>query len=199
MSKDKADKADSGDAPKKKSPLMLIIIVAVLMLVVGGGGAFALVHFGVSGGKHDEKKEPDNPKLVKKGEIDPFAPKTEAKEGEGAKEVEGEGGSPYKTTYYNFHEDFTSNLKNSSALIQVSMACSTRRDGRVSMWLKKHELAVRSAMLAVLADTPEEDVHSIEGKEKMGHRLTDAINKVLIEEEGFGGVDHVYFKSFLVQ
>ena len=30
-------------------------------------------------------------------------------------------------------------------------------------------------------------------------RLAGAINKVLIQTEGFGGVDEVYFKSFLVQ
>ncbi|MFN3457950.1 MAG: flagellar basal body-associated FliL family protein, partial [Novosphingobium sp.] len=29
--------------------------------------------------------------------------------------------------------------------------------------------------------------------------LTAAINKVLSENEGFGGVDNVYFKSFIVQ
>ena len=29
--------------------------------------------------------------------------------------------------------------------------------------------------------------------------MTGAINKVLTDTEGFGGVDAVYFKSFLVQ
>ena len=67
------------------------------------------------------------------------------------------------------------------------------------MWLKKHELAIRSEMLKVLADTPEEDVSTMEGKEKLQKRLTGSINHVLTEEEGFGGVDAVYFKSFLVQ
>ena len=201
MSKEKAPAAEGAEKPKGKSPMMLIIIVAVLMLAIGGGGAFALVKMGVIGGAAAEKKKEDNsPKLVKKGEEDPFAPKKEGgKEGEATKDVDGEGGSPYKTTYYNFTEDFTSNLKDSSALIQVSMACSTHRDGRVMMWLKKHELAVRSAMLATLADTPEEDVQTIEGKDKLAKRLTAAINKVLTEEEGFGGIDNVYFKSFLVQ
>ena len=113
--------------------------------------------------------------------------------------VDGEGGSEYKTSYHNFSEDFTSNLKNSSALVQVSLACSTRYDGRVLMWLKKHELAIRSAILVVLADTPEEDAYTPEGKQRLAKRLADAINKVLTETEGFGGVDQVYFKGFLVQ
>ncbi len=67
------------------------------------------------------------------------------------------------------------------------------------MWLKKHELAIRSAVLVVLADTPEEDVFTPEGKERLQKRLTAAINQVLTDTEGFGGVDKVYFKSFLVQ
>jgi flagellar FliL protein len=198
------DKTDTGDKPAKgKSPIMLIAITAVLMLAIGGGGAFAMVKMGIiGGGKAEHIKEDNSPKLIKKGQEDPYAakPAEGGKEGEGAvKEVEGDGGSPYKTSYYTFSEDFTSNLKNSSALVQISVACSTHRDGRVLMWLKKHELAVRSEMLKVLADTPEEDVATLEGKEKLQKRLTDSINHVLTEEEGFGGIDAVYFKSFLVQ
>jgi flagellar FliL protein len=198
------DKTETGDKPAKgKSPIMLIAITAVLMLAIGGGGAFAMFKMGIIGGSKQEHVKVDNsPKLIKKGQEDPYAPKAAegGKEGEGgAKEVEGDGGSPYKTSYYTFSEDFTSNLKNSSALVQISVACSTHRDGRVMMWLKKHELAIRSEMLKVLADTPEEDVSTMEGKEKLQKRLTASINHVLTEEEGFGGVDAVYFKSFLVQ
>ena len=193
MSKEKAEKPAKSGGGKG---MMMIIIVAVLMLAVGGGGAFALVKMGVIGG--EKVKEDNSPKLLKKGAIDPFAPKTEAKEG-ATPDVDGDGGSPYKTSYFIFTDDFTSNLKGSTALIQVSLACSTHRDGRVLMWVKKHELAIRSGVLAVLADTPDEDINTIEGKERLQKRLTAAINKVLVTEEGFGGVDDVYFKSFLVQ
>jgi len=194
MTKEKSDKP----AKPKGKGMMMMLIMAVAMLGIGGGGAFALVKAGVIGG---EKKHEDNsPKLVRKGDEDPYAPKAEGgKEGGEAKDVEGEGGSPFKTSYYTFPDDFTSNLQNSASLIQVSLACSTHRDGRVLMWLKKHELAIRSAMLAVLADTPEEQVTTIPGKEILQRRLTAAINKVLVDAEGFGGVDKVYFKSFLVQ
>ena len=193
-SKDKTEKADK---PKGKG-MIVMAGMAVAMLGIGGGGAFALVKSGVIGG---EKKHEDNsPKLIHKGEEDPYAPKSEGKEGEGeVADVEGDGGSEYRTAYYSFSEDFTSNLKNSSALVQMSIAASTRRDGRVLLWLRKHELAIRSAMLAVLADTPEEDVYTVEGKDRLQKRLTAAINKVLTETEGFGGVDAVYFKTFLVQ
>ena len=198
--------ADKEEKPKKKKKggLMLKLLIPVVLIAVSGGGVYGLVVAGViGGGGHGEKvKEDNNPKLVRKGEEDPYAPKKEGGkegEGEGGGEVEGEGGSQYKTSYFTFTEEFTSNLKDSDALIQASLACSTRRDGRVLMWLKKHELAIRSAMLTVIADTPEEDIQTLAGKEKLQKRLTAAINQVLTKEEGFGGVDEVYFRSFLVQ
>ena len=40
---------------------------------------------------------------------------------------------------------------------------------------------------------------SPEGKERLQKRLTETINRVLTKTEGFGGVDAVHFKSFLVQ
>ena len=196
-----SDKKDK-DAKPKKGKGMLVKLVAGLVLVgAGGGGTFALVKSGMIGGGESHAKEDNKPKLIRKGEEDPYAPKGEGKEGEGegGAEVEGDGGSEFKTSYYNFAEDFTSNLKNSSSLVQISLACSTRRDGRVLLWLKKHELAIRSQILVVLADTPEEDAFTPDGKQRLQKRLTDAINKVLTDTEGFGGVDAVYFKSFLVQ
>ncbi|MFZ5744938.1 MAG: flagellar basal body-associated FliL family protein [Pseudomonadota bacterium] len=199
-----SDKTETPPAEQKKKGkgLLIKLIGAVVLIGAGGGGTFALVQAGMIGGIAGHaaaKKEVNEPKLVRKGEEDPYAPKTEAKEGEAPADVEGEGGSEYRTSYYNFTEDFTSNLKNSAALVQINLACSTRRDGRVLMWLKKHELAIRSEILVVLADTPEEDVYTPEGKQKLQQRMTGAINKVLTETEGFGGVDAVYFKSFLVQ
>lgn len=193
---------------KKRTKKGLIVksVIALLLVAGGGGGTYAFVYGGIgepeeSGKAKAKDKAKDEPKLVKKGEEDPYAPKAEGGEGgegEGA-EIDGEGGSAYRTSYYKFSDEFTSNLKHSSALMQISLACSTRRDGRVLMWLKKHELAIRSEILVVLADTPEEDAYTPTGKEQLQQRLAGAINKVLIQTEGFGGVDRVYFKSFLVQ
>lgn len=195
-----SDKPEAEAKPKKGKGMMMKVIVGIGLLGAGGGGAYGMMAAGVLGGGDHHKKEDNNPKLIRKGETDPYAPKAEGdKEGGGAPEVEGEGGSEYRTAYYSFADDFTSNLKNSDGLVQVSLAASTRRDGRVLMWIKKHELAIRSSMITVLADTPEEDVHTMEGKDRLQKRLTASINKVLTETEGFGGVDAVYFKSFIIQ
>ncbi|WP_395328973.1 flagellar basal body-associated FliL family protein [Novosphingobium sp. BL-8H] len=190
---------DGGGEKKTKGKLGLILVGVGMLVLGGGGGAFALVATGVLG-KHDASKEDNRPQLIRKGETDPYAPKQEGGEADAsAGEVEGDGGDQYRTAYYTFSDDFTSNLKDSDSMIQLSLACSTRYDGRVLQWLKKHELAIRSSLLAILADTPENDVYTIDGKTRLQKRMTDAINRVLIQKEGFGGVDNVYFRNFIIQ
>ena len=193
-----SDKSDKEAKSKKKGGGMIMKVgMALGLLAVGGGGAFGLVASGmIGGGNHPQVKEDKNPKLIRKGEADPFAPAS--KDSEGA-DIDGEGGSEFRTAYYNFPEDFTSNLKDSEGLLQINIAASTRRDYRVIAWMKKHELAIRSAVLIAIADTPEQEVYSPDGKARLQKRLTGEINRVLTETEGFGGVDAVYFKSFIVQ
>jgi len=186
------------EKPKKKGGFMKMALVALVLLGVGGGGTYAAFASGLIGG-HEEKEDPA-PKLILKGEEDPYAPpaKEGGKEG-GTPVVYGEGGSKYRTAYFNFTEDFTSNLSDGSSLIQVSLAASTQRDGRVLMWLAEHETAIRSRILVEIANTSEADVTSPGGKERLQKRLTAGVNAVLKEQEGFGGVDNVFFRSFIVQ
>ncbi len=193
-------KKEEGEA-KPKSGKMKLLIGALVLVGLGAGGAYGAVQMGFLGA-HAEEEGPDVPQLVSKHEEDPYAA-AEGGGGHGGEEaggpVLGEGGSEYRTTYYSFEEPFTSNLKDSAGLMQVSIAASTRHDGRVIQWLALHELAIRSAILVELADTPEEDAFTVEGKERLQERLAQAMNRVLEENEGFGGVDAVHFRSFLVQ
>ena len=190
-----SDNTNEEAKPKKGKGLMFKVVLGVVLIAAGGGGTFALMASGLLGGDHAEAED-NSPKLIEKGEEDPYSA---GEEEEGEEVVHGEGGSEYRTAYYTFAESFTSNLANSDALLQTTLAASTRRDGRVLMWLKEHELAVRSAMLIELANTPEQDVLTPEGKQALQKRLTKAINDVLVDAEGFGGVDRVYFRDFIVQ
>ncbi len=193
-----SDKKDNQDKPAKGRGVLKLLLVGVLVAGAAGGTVFGLMSTGViqmAGANATEA----GPQFVLKGEKDPYAPP--APKGSTGKTdvVHGEGGNKYRTAYFSFAEDFTSNLKNSDGLIQVSLAASTRRDGRVLMWLDEHQLAIRSRILVELADTPEETVMTSAGKKDLQKRLTDAVNAVLVEQEGFGGVDNVYFRTFIVQ
>ncbi|MBU7579609.1 MAG: flagellar basal body-associated FliL family protein [Porphyrobacter sp.] len=196
--KDKAEGgAGEGGGKSGKGGIIKIALGAVLLLGTGAGGAYGAFAMGLFG--ETGEKEPDEPKLVLKHEEDPYAPASKDKDKEGAAPVYGEGGSKYRTAYYSFEEAFTANLADSPGLIQVELAVSTRRDGRVLQWVKTHELAIRSAIIGQLAATSEAEAYNVEGKKKIAQRLTKAVNEVLEEKEGFGGIDAVHFKGFLVQ
>lgn len=192
-------KAKANDEqPAKSGGKMKLVMIAVAMLAVGAGGAYGAFAMGLLGGHVDAG--PDLPRPVAKGGEDPYAPPADTKgKDAGVEPVYGEGGSEYRRLYYSFEEGFTSNLKDSTGLVQLTLAVSTTYDGRVLQWLKRHELAIRSAVLVELASTPEEDAFTEAGKKRLQERLVKAINRVLTEQEGFGGVDAVHFRSYLVQ
>lgn len=192
-SKDKDKDKDKGAEEKPKGGMLKMLIGALVILAIGAGGAYGAMATGMIGGQ--EEQGPDVPQLVAKGETDPYATADDP----AASLVHGEGGSEFRTAYYIFEEGFTSNLKDSPGLVQVSIAASTRHDGRVIQWLELHELAIRSAILVELANTVEDDVYTVEGKERLQVRLAQAVNGVLEEQEGFGGIEAVHFQSFLVQ
>ncbi|MEO1969653.1 MAG: flagellar basal body-associated FliL family protein [Sphingomonadaceae bacterium] len=190
------DEKTTAEPTKKKGGFMKLVLLTIVLLGAGGGGtytAFAMGLIGTSPVEHDDGK----PHLILKGEEDPYAV-TEEKDKAPAV-VFGTGGSKYRTAYFNFHDDFTSNLADSTALIQISLAASTNYDGRVLMWLGEHETAIRSRILVELAATNEADIEGADGKKQLKKRLTKAINDVLKEHEGFGGVNDVYFRSFIIQ
>jgi flagellar FliL protein len=78
-----SDKQDKDAKPAKGKGMLVKAVLGVVLVAAGGGGTFALVQSGVVGGGKEHVREDNQPKLVRKGEEDPFAPKAEGKEGEG--------------------------------------------------------------------------------------------------------------------
>ncbi|OYY73184.1 MAG: flagellar basal body protein FliL [Sphingomonas sp. 28-63-12] len=182
-----------------------IIIIVVLLLVIGGGvgGTLYAMQAGLIGGGGGAHADSgiDLPRLV---------PKSQQVRGGGGEEGHGgggggnhnpmgKGGDKYASTYYAMEKDFTANLRDSVHFVQVGIAVSTPYDARVIDNIKTHEIAVRSAVLLALGDATEEQVFAVEGKRQLQIHLVHAINDVLKQKEGFGGVGNVYFTNFVVQ
>lgn len=190
--------APEAAAPKKKKGKkgLITILAALILTGAGVGGGIFMASSGIIGGaKAAEPEGKDLPKLLPKGS------KPAKKEGEEGGHGGGESadGPKYESSYFQIEKDFTSNLKDSVHLIQVGLAVSTPYDEKVIEHLQAHELAVRSAVLMTLADTDEEQIFTTDGKKDLQRRLVKAINDVLKEKEGFGGVANVYFTNFIVQ
>lgn len=74
---------DDDGAPKKgKKGFLVKLMLGLTLIAAGGGGVFGAMQAGLIGAEHE--KEDNSPKLVRKGEEDPYAPPSKEKEGEGA-------------------------------------------------------------------------------------------------------------------
>lgn len=105
----------------------------------------------------------------------------------------------FQTTYHEFEEPLTTNLRESRRFLQVGVGVSTQYDQTVVDNVITHKLAMRSDMLAVMSGFSEEQVAGKEGRDALALALKDAINARLEELEGFGGIEGVYFLSFVMQ
>ncbi|WP_066477633.1 MULTISPECIES: flagellar basal body-associated FliL family protein [unclassified Sphingomonas] len=215
-----SDAKTDTEKPKKKGGMKKLLLIAGGAILLTGGGAAAGMFLSGSlmgGGGAAEHAEAETPKLVPKSE-EKRASLSGDKGGEGGGDhgggggeesggsehkgkptPEGEGGDRYASNYYAMDKEFTANLRESVHFVQVGIAISTPYDDRVLENLKTHEIAVRSQVLMTLGETDEEQVFTLAGKQVLQRRLAKAINDVLEEKEGFGGVSNVYFTNFVVQ
>lgn len=105
----------------------------------------------------------------------------------------------FVTSYYSFKEALTSNLEGSRRFLQVTVALSTQYDATVMTNVDKNEIALRSDMLAVISTFTEDALKASNGRDALAAALRDAVNARLEALEGFGGVDAVWFPSFVMQ
>ncbi len=105
----------------------------------------------------------------------------------------------FVTTYYNFEEPLTTNLSGSRRFLQIGISVSTQYDATVMTHVETHKAALQSDMLAVAGGFTEEQISGREGREGLATALRDAINERLVTLEGFGGVEGVFFTSFVLQ
>lgn len=206
--------SDEPKAKKKKGGGMKMILLLVVGIVVGGAGAAGgLYAAGFFSPKTEAPKEdPNKPVLVLAGEnAEDIAKAHAAPHGEGGAAAHGgEHGkgvdlaSPanptaYQATYFQLQMPFTSNMTDTDAFAQISVAVSTYYDMRVIDAIKTHEMAIRSQVLMMLAQQPEETLSTPQGKQALQGKIKVIINDILKQKTGYGGIDNVYFTNFVIQ
>jgi flagellar FliL protein len=200
-----------GGKKKSSSKKKLIVLIGGLALLGGGGAAAGFYAAGSMHKAEGPREDPNRPQLVLKGENpEDIAAKWLAKvkeEGDAGAMPVGKGvdlpkpGNPaaYQATYFQIPAPFTSNLSDSDAFVQVSIAVSTYYDNRVIQAVQTHETAIRSAVLMMMAQEQEVALSEPHGKEALQAKLLHVVNDTLKEKTGFGGVDNVYFTNFVIQ
>jgi flagellar FliL protein len=105
----------------------------------------------------------------------------------------------FEYTYHQLSKEFLVNLAGSRKVMSVQIAIMTRYDERVIENVKKHEFALRSVVMDVMRLTTEADLSKSDFRKDLAIKIRDAINSLIEKYEDFGGVEDVYFTSFIVQ
>ncbi len=105
----------------------------------------------------------------------------------------------FEYTYHQLKKDFLSNLMSSKKVMSIQISIMTRYDDRVFENVDKHEAALRSAVLDVLRQTTDADLVKPEFRKDLAIKIRDAMNSLLEKLEDFGGIEEVFFTSFVVQ
>lgn len=187
--------AEAGAKPKKKKggKKKKLILLLIVVLLGAGGGYYAM--YGLPGSHRNAEAEQhaDEPQLVvRDGMTATDAQRAAARQGRVDPHV-------FKTTYIPLEGNFTSNLRGGDNFVQVGLGLSTFYDDHVKEAVERNMMAIRSAIILALSEADPVEITTLSGKEALKNALKDAINRVLTNREGFGGIDDVYFTSFVTQ
>jgi len=215
--------------PKKPILLIILGVVGLIVLVAGTvvatlflSGAFnpkppsaqELEAAAAAGGDgHGPSKEDCLPKKKEKGEGKGDAKPDAHGAKDGGKDAKADcpKGSPgkvaksspeltrFEKTYMQIDREFLVNLSGSKKVMSVQMAVMTHYDDRVFENIKRHDFAIRSAVMDVMRMTTEADLVKPEFRKELAQKIRDAMNTLLEKFEDFGGIEDIYFTNFIVQ
>ena len=194
---------EEGAEQKPKSKLIPIILGAVGLIVIVAGTMLATLYF-------TGFFKPKPPTLTAEERIAlGLDPEPEAAKG-GKDSKDGKDAKPEKLkkspeaqrfdfNYFQMEREFLVNVTGSKRVMSIQVAVMTRYDQRVIDNLKKHEFALRSVMMDVMRQSQEGEINKPEFRVDLAKKLRDAMNGLLEKYEEFGGVEDVFFTSFIVQ
>ena len=169
----------SATSKEKPSGMRVLLIVAAVTALLGGSALAALYLTGVIG-VGDRVAEQD---------------------GGGPGEQQAQADERRRPQIYHPLEPaFVVNFNDDSDVrfLQVTLQIATR-DPAVIEQVKEHAPAIRNNLVMLFSNQDPAVLNTREGKETLRTQTLEEVRKVLEEQTGEGGVENVYFTSFVMQ
>ncbi|SBS26441.1 flagellar basal body-associated protein FliL [Marinomonas spartinae] len=163
---------------KKGGKKKLIIIIALAVVLLGGGGAAAYFFF-FSGSDEAASAEADGG----------------ASSAEAAAEL-----SKQPSIYLKFDEPFVLDfvVDGQQRYLQLTMTVKSKDQSQIDA-LKLNMPLIRNSLVLLFSSQSFNDLKTMEGKLALKKSALEAINKLLKQQTGKGGIDAVLFTSFVMQ
>jgi flagellar FliL protein len=180
--------------PKKKKPILLIALIAVSTILLLVVVVFTTLYFS---GYFEHKSEAAAHEKV--DELDKEAEAAKATPGGPDKVTKDSVNTRFENTYLQIDKEFMTNLTASKKVMVVQIAVMTHYDNRVFDNVKKHEFAIRSGILDVMRQTTEAEASRPDFRSELAVKIKVVMNDILKKYEDFGGIEDVFFTSFVMQ
>jgi len=181
--------------PKKKKPILLILVIVLSVIVLIMSVMFGTLYFS---GFFEHKSEAAAHEKVDELEKEAESAHNATPEGPSKVKKEAEA-TRFENTYLEIDKEFMTNITNSKKIMVVKVAVMTHYDSRVFDNVKKHEFAIRSAVLDVMRQSTEADVAKSDFRVELAAKIKVVMNDMLMKYEDFGGIEDVFFTSFVMQ
>jgi flagellar FliL protein len=188
-----AEEAVEGE-PKKKKPILLIALIAISTILLLVVVVFSTLYFS---GFFEHKSEAAAHEKV--DELDKEAEAAKATPGGPDKVTKDSVNTRFENTYLQIDKEFMTNLTASKKVMVVQLAVMTHYDNRVFDNVKKHEFAIRSGILDVMRQTTEAEASRPDFRSELSAKIKVVMNDILMKYEDFGGIEDVFFTSFVMQ
>ena len=180
--------------PKKKKPILLIALIAVSTILLLVVVVFTTLYFS---GYFEHKSEAAAHEKI--DELDKEAEAAKATPGGPDKVTKDSVNTRFENTYLQIDKEFMTNLTASKKVMVVQIAVMTHYDNRVFDNVKKHEFAIRSGILDVMRQTTEAEASRPDFRSELATKIKVVMNDILKKYEDFGGIEDVFFTSFVMQ
>ena len=180
--------------PKKKKPILLIALIAISTILLLVVVVFSTLYFS---GFFEHKSEAAAHEKV--DELDKEAEAAKATPGGPDKVTKDSVNTRFENTYLQIDKEFMTNLTASKKVMVVQIAVMTHYDNRVFDNVKKHEFAIRSGILDVMRQTTEAEASRPDFRSELSAKIKVVMNYILKKYEDFGGIEDVFFTSFVMQ
>ena len=181
--------------PKKKKPILLILVIVLSVIVLIMSVMFGTLYFS---GFFEHKSEAAAHEKV--DELEKAAEDAHGAAPSGPSKVKKEAeATRFENTYLEIDKEFMTNITSSKKIMVVKVAVMTHYDSRVFDNVKKHEFAIRSAVLDVMRQSTEADVAKPDFRVELATKIKVVMNDMLMKYEDFGGIEDVFFTSFVMQ
>ena len=180
--------------PKKKKPILLIALIAISTILLLFVVIFTTLYFS---GYFEHKSEAAAHEKV--DELNKEADAAKATPGGPDKVTKDSVNTRFENTYLQIDKEFMTNLTGSKKVMVVQIAVMTHYDNRVFDNVKKHEFAIRSGILDVMRQTTEAEAARPDFRSELAVKIKVVMNDMLKKYEDFGGIEDVFFTSFVMQ